>query len=94
MKKITALLLCAAMALSLAACGGGGGGQSSGNSSVPNGGAASSGQGGGSLPYAGETLVVQVWGGTYEETLRNHVIPGFEAKTGAKVEVCPYIFLP
>lgn len=87
MKKITALLLCAAMALSLAACGGGGGGQSSGNSSVPNGGAASSGQGGGSLPYAGETLVVQVWGGTYEETLRNHVIPGFEAKTGAKVEV-------
>lgn len=39
------------------------------------------------LPYAGETLVVQVWGGTYEETLRNHVIPSFEAKTGAKVEV-------
>lgn len=37
--------------------------------------------------YTGETLVVQVWGGTYEETLRNHIIPSFEEKTGAKVEV-------
>lgn len=37
--------------------------------------------------YSGETLVVQVWGGTYEETLRNHIIPVFEEKTGAKVEV-------
>lgn len=37
--------------------------------------------------YSGETLVVQVWGGTYEETLRNHIIPAFEEKTGAKVEV-------
>lgn len=37
--------------------------------------------------YEGETLVVQAWGGTYEETMRNEVIPAFEEKTGAKVEV-------
>lgn len=37
--------------------------------------------------YAGESLVVQVWGGTYEETLRNYVIPRFEEKTGATVQV-------
>lgn len=37
--------------------------------------------------YSGETLVVQVWGGTYEETLRKHIIPMFEEKTGATVEV-------
>src|SRR5699024_11401004 len=37
--------------------------------------------------YEGETLVVQVWGGTYEETMRNDVIPKFEEETGATVEV-------
>lgn len=37
--------------------------------------------------YSGETLVVQVWGGTYEETLRNSIIPAFEEKTKARVEV-------
>lgn len=37
--------------------------------------------------YEGETLVVQAWGGTYEETMRNDVIAKFEEKTGAKVEV-------
>ena len=83
MKKIPALLLCAAMTLSLAACGGG---QSSGSTSGSNSGNTSV-KGSEGLPYAGETLVVQVWGGTYEETLRNHVIPSFESKTGAKVEV-------
>ena len=41
----------------------------------------------GTADYSGETLVVQVWGGTYEETLRNYIIPAFEKKTGAKVEV-------
>lgn len=38
-------------------------------------------------PYEGETLVVQVWGGTYEETMRTYAIPAFEEETGAKVEV-------
>jgi len=37
--------------------------------------------------HSDETLVVQVWGGTYEETLRNYVIPMFEEKTGANVKV-------
>lgn len=40
-----------------------------------------------STDYSGQTLVVQVWGGTYEETLRNYAIPMFEKQTGAKVEV-------
>ena len=38
--------------------------------------------------YEGETLVVQAWGGTYEETMRNDVIARFEEKTGAKVAAC------
>ena len=38
-------------------------------------------------PYEGETLVVQVWGGTYEETMREYAIPAFEEETGATVEV-------
>ncbi|MGE4484668.1 MAG: ABC transporter substrate-binding protein [Oscillospiraceae bacterium] len=37
--------------------------------------------------YSGETLVVQAWGGTYEETMRNYAIPMFEEMTGATVEV-------
>lgn len=78
MKKLTALLLAAAMSLALVSCGGG---------TTPSEPAAPSNPAEPALPYAGETLVVQVWGGTYEETLRNHVIPTFEAKTGAKVEV-------
>lgn len=83
MKKLTALLLAAAMSLTLVSCG---------NNTKPSASSASStgsasGSGDEGLPYAGETLVVQVWGGTYEETLRNYVIPSFEAKTGAKVEV-------
>lgn len=88
MKKITALLLCAAMTLALAACGGEKAPASSkSGSGSPASNSGSADKSGGSLPYAGETLVVQVWGGTYEETLRGHVIPNFEAKTGAKVEV-------
>ena len=75
MKKVTALLLAAAMSLALASCG-----------STPSGSAASS-SGDSAKPYAGQSLVVQVWGGTYEETLRQYVIPAFEESTGAKVEV-------
>ncbi|MGE4276759.1 MAG: ABC transporter substrate-binding protein [Lawsonibacter sp.] len=84
MKKITALLLSAAMSLALVSCGStaSSGGSSS---SAPSG--SGSGSASGALPYAGQTLVVQVWGGTYEETLRNYVIPSFEEKTGATVEV-------
>ncbi len=37
--------------------------------------------------YSGQKIVVQVWGGTYEETLRNYAIPMFEEQTGATVEV-------
>lgn len=41
----------------------------------------------GDKPYAGQELVVQVWGGTYEETLRKYAIPAFEEETGATVAV-------
>lgn len=75
MKKVTALLLAAAMSLALASCGS--------NPSDP----AASSSGDSAKPYAGQSLVVQVWGGTYEETLRQYVIPAFEESTGAKVEV-------
>lgn len=34
-----------------------------------------------------DKIVVQVWGGTYEDTLRKYAIPIFEKQTGAKVEV-------
>lgn len=37
--------------------------------------------------FKGKTLVVQVWGGAYENTLREYVVKSFEEKTGAKVEV-------
>ncbi len=39
------------------------------------------------VDYTGQTIVVQVWGGTYEETLRKYAIPMFEEQTGAKVDV-------
>ncbi len=81
MKKIISMLLTAALSLSLVACGGGGS-ETPAPTPAPSDPGTST-----ALPYEGETLVVQVWGGTYEETLRNHVIPSFEAKTGAKVEV-------
>ena len=83
MKKLIAMLLSVAMSLSLVACGDSGGSSSGGSS----GSSGSGGSSGDSLPYAGESLVVQVWGGTYEETLRNYVIPSFEEKTGATVEI-------
>lgn len=83
MKKITALFLAAAMSLALVSCGG----NQSTHSTSSGGAQSAASTGGEAKPYAGETLVVQVWGGTYEETLRNHVIPSFEEKTGAKVEV-------
>lgn len=78
MKKLTALLMALAMSFTMISCGQ----KEEPAPSASKGDASSSG-----LPHAGETLVVQVWGGTYEETLRNHVIPAFEKKTGATVEV-------
>ncbi len=94
MKKTMALLLAVGLTLSLAGCGG----QSSGPASS---GPASSGQQGVSSspagidasgsqsdkPYAGQSICVQVWGGTYEETMREYAIPMFEEMTGATVEV-------
>lgn len=37
--------------------------------------------------HSGESIVVQVWGGTYEDTMREYAIPKFEEETGATVEV-------
>ena len=38
-------------------------------------------------PFAGQTVRVTSWGGTYEETLRNIVKPAFEERTGATMEI-------
>lgn len=81
MKKIMTLCLAALMVAGMTACGS----ESSGGSSTSA--ASGSGSSSGEQSYAGQTLVVQVWGGTYEETLRSYAIPAFEEKTGAKVEV-------
>lgn len=82
MKKRMAVLLMMSVVMVMGACG----------SETPKGTSGSSNkeqeiekQGEGS--HKGETLVVQAWGGTYEETMRNDVIKNFEEKTGAKVEV-------
>ena len=83
MNKLTALMLAAAMSLALVSCGG----NSQSTESTASGGASSGADQSGQLPYAGQSLVVQVWGGTYEQTLRDYVIPSFEEKTGATVEV-------
>lgn len=83
MKKLTALILAAAMSLALVSCGG----TSQSTGSTASGGTSSGADQSGQLPYAGQSLVVQVWGGTYEQTLRDYVIPSFEEKTGATVEV-------
>ena len=68
MKKKIVMLLVMAMTLSIAACGS----KESGSTEKQSGGD------GTKTGYEGETLVVQVWGGTYEETMRNDVIPKFE----------------
>lgn len=87
MKRISALLLALAMSLALVSCGGPSASSGADGTSSSGNDASSGNTGSNTLSYAGETLVVQVWGGTYEETLRKYAIPSFEAKTGAKVEV-------
>lgn len=89
MKKKMAVLLAAWMAVSLGACGTQGTeeeqtGNTGSTESTENTESAAEEQ---EASYEGETLVVQAWGGTYEETMRNDVIPKFEEKTGATVEV-------
>lgn len=37
--------------------------------------------------FAGQTLVVTSYGGTWEEFMRKEIVPGFERETGAKVEL-------
>ena len=37
--------------------------------------------------YSGQTLVVQAWGGTYAQTMRDYAVPMFEEQTGATVEI-------
>ena len=38
-------------------------------------------------PFAGETLVVTSYGGSWEEFMRNEIVPEFEEMTGATVEL-------
>lgn len=43
---------------------------------------------GGAQPrFAGQTLVVTSYGGSWEQFMRSQIVPGFEAETGAKVEL-------
>lgn len=81
MKRMFSIALLLAMSLSLAACGGGTEKGSSSSGTAP----VSSGTGGGK-DYAGQTVVVQVWGGTYEETFKKYAAPIFEERTGATIE--------
>jgi putative spermidine/putrescine transport system substrate-binding protein len=37
--------------------------------------------------FAGQTLIVTSYGGTWEQFMRKEIVPGFEAETGAKVEL-------
>ena len=39
------------------------------------------------LSGAGRELTVQVWGGSYEDTMRKYIVAPFEQETGAKVNV-------
>ncbi len=50
---------------------------------------ADSSSGGGKKPYAGQTLRVFVYSGSWEKGFREHFVPRFEAQTGAKVVVDP-----
>ncbi|MBW7881448.1 MAG: ABC transporter substrate-binding protein [Caldilineaceae bacterium] len=42
---------------------------------------------GGEQPFAGQTLIVTSYGGTWEEFMRENILPDFEAETGATVEL-------
>lgn len=41
----------------------------------------------GEADYSGQTITVCAWGGSYAETLEKYIIPEFEEKTGANVEI-------
>jgi len=56
---------------------------SSGGSGTP----ATSGTGIEGQDFEGQTLVVTSYGGTWEEFMRQEIIPDFEAQTGAKIEL-------
>ena len=81
MKRMIALFLAAAMSLAMVGCSDPA--SSSGSQAEQSGMSSSSGE----KPYAGQSICVQVWGGTYEETMREYAIPMFEEMTGATVEV-------
>jgi len=94
MKKACSLFIALVLVLGMMACGSSGGASESAKAPEASGASDSPGSTPAEAPaeseevsYAGQSLVVQVWGGTYEETLRNHVIPLFEEQTGATVEV-------
>ena len=84
-RKALALFLGIAMAATLVACGNSASSSGSGGSS--SGGSSGSQSGGEEKPFAGQTVRITAWGGTYEETLRDIVIPAFEERTGATVEI-------
>lgn len=86
-KRSMLLIGCVMLLLLLAACGGNNAAQTPAASPGAENSASNNEEPSATTDFSGETLVVQVWGGKYEETLRNHVIPAFEEATGAKVEL-------
>ena len=95
-RKITALLLTAAMSLSLCACGGAASTDSAAESAAASeetaAGETESAQESGSegneaaSNYEGETLVIGVWGGTWKEAFDEACVKPFEEKYGCTIE--------
>ena len=82
-KKVLALLLSISM-LFCVACSGNNSNSTSGNNSAENTGTNDQ------RPYEGETLTVLFMSGTYADAARELVVPEFEERTGAKVEIVDF----
>lgn len=77
-----------ALVLSLALLGACGGGANPGASGGAAGGASGGGAGGSEAkPFAGQTLVVTSYSGSWEDFMKNTIIPPFEEETGATVQL-------
>ena len=81
-RRTISLMLVVGMCLAMCGCG-----EQDPNSSSGNGSGSSLASSLDEKPYAGQSICVQVWGGTYEETMREYAVPMFEELTGATVEV-------
>ena len=78
-KKLLSGAVCLSLLIGLASCG-------SSPESSQSAGTPDTSQSTGEKDYSGQSVVVQVWGGTYEETFKEYVEPIFEERTGATIE--------